>query len=84
MTQIESRLPDAAAQQQASVWDQPGRTALFNPATEGPRDVDAIGGAQVAANERRGDATQIDGDATNAGTREQTQSQTGQPLFAAA
>jgi Ca2+-binding RTX toxin-like protein len=79
--QIEPRLSDAATQQQAGVWDQPGRNALFNPATEGPREIDTIGGAQVAANERRGNATQIDGDATNAGTREQTQSETGQPLF---
>ncbi len=71
------------AAQQSSVWDQSqqDQRALFNPAVEGPREVATVGQTQVDANGRRDQATQIDGNASNTGTREQTQSSTGQPLF---
>jgi Ca2+-binding RTX toxin-like protein len=79
--QFEPRVTDATSRPTAGVWDQPGQRALFNPEARGPLEVDAVGRAEVAANGRRDGATEIDGNASNSGTREQTQSATGQPLF---
>ncbi|HEY9540839.1 MAG TPA: M91 family zinc metallopeptidase, partial [Luteimonas sp.] len=55
--------------------------SLFNPAVEGPREVATVDQARVDANGRREQATEIDGNANNTGTRELTRSSTGQPLF---
>ena len=79
--QIEPRLSDASLPPRSGVWDQPGQRSLFNPALGGPQDVSAVGTTQVQADASRGEATQIDGNATNTGTREQTKSTSGQPLF---
>lgn len=70
---------DPSARQ--GVWDQPQAHSLFDPSATGAREVDAVGPAQVATEGRRGNATEIDGNASNTGTREQTESATGQPLF---
>lgn len=71
------------AAQQASVWSQPEQDhkALFDPSASGPREVGTVDQTRVDANGRREQATQIDGNASNTGTREQTESATGQPLF---
>ena len=69
------------AAQQSGVWDQGDQKSLFNPAVEGPREVSTVDQTRVDANGRRDQATQIDGNASNTGTREQTTSSTGQPLF---
>src|SRR3546814_20489497 len=71
------------AAQQSSVWNQPQQDplAIFNPAVEGPNEVATVDQRHVDANGRRELATEIDGNASNTDTREQTQSSTGQPLF---
>lgn len=80
--QFEPSLTSASTQPQNGVWDQPdSQHSLFNPSLDGPREVGTIDNTRVAADERRGNATEIDGNATNTGTREQTESATGQPLF---
>src|SRR3546814_3104313 len=80
--QLDSPQGNTAAQQ-SSVWSQPqsDRHSLFNPAVEGPREVATVDQARVDANGRREQATEIDGNANNTGTRELTRSSTGQPLF---
>ena len=80
--QFEPSLSSASTQPQNGVWDQPdSQNSLFNPSLDGPREVRTVDNTRVAADERRGNATEIDGNATNTGTREQTESATGQPLF---
>src|SRR3546814_1647189 len=80
--QLDSPQGNTAAQQ-SSVWSQPqsDQHSLFNPAVEGPREVATVDQARVDANGRREQATEIDGNANNTGTRELTRSSTGQPLF---
>src|SRR3546814_16923924 len=80
--QLDSPQGNTAAQQ-SSVWSQPqsDQHSLFNPAVEGPREVATVDQARVDANGRREQATEIDGNANNTGTRELTRSRTGQPLF---
>jgi hypothetical protein len=80
--QFEPRVTDTSAQQQNGIWDQPdSQRSLFDPSLGGPQEVRAVGNTQVDANAQRGNATEIDGNATNTGTRVQTQSETRQPLF---
>lgn len=80
--QLDSPQGNTAAQQ-SGVWSQPqsDQNSLFNPAVEGPREVATVDQTRVDANGRREQATEIDGNASNTSTREQTQSSTGQPLF---
>src|SRR3546814_3808913 len=77
--QLDSPQGNTAAQQ-SSVWSQPqsDQHSLFNPAVEGPREVATVDQARVDANGRREQATEIDGNANNTGTRELTRSSTGQ------
>src|SRR5690606_28341974 len=79
--QLDSPQGNPAAQQ-SSVWNQPQQEplAIFNPAAEGPNEVATVEQRHVDANGRRELATEIDGNASNTGTREQTRSSTGQPL----
>ncbi len=79
--QIEPRLTNASLQPQNGVWDQPGQRSLFNPSLGGPQEVHNIRDIEVEGGGRRSNATEIDGNATNTGTRVQTKSETGQPLF---
>ena len=81
MTQIDTAQANTATQQ-SSVWNQPQEQgAVFDPSARGPNEVSTIRQADVDASGRRDQATQIDGNANNTGTREQTTSSTGQPLF---
>jgi hypothetical protein len=77
--QLDTR-PAADTTPTPSVWDQPDRLGVLNQ-TAGPNEVGTVTAADVRADAQRGNATQIDGSATNTGTREQTTSATGQPLF---
>lgn len=76
--QLDSRPSDTASL--PSVWDQPTRLGALNR-TAGPNEVTAIGTSDVANDALQGAATEIDGNATNTGTRQQTTSSSGQPLF---
>ena len=71
--QLDSPQGNPAAQQ-SSVWNQPQQEplAIFNPAAEGPNEVATVDQRHVDANGRRELATEIDGNASNTGTREQT------------
>ncbi len=76
--QFDTRAPESVAS--AGVWDQPDANASINR-TAGPNEVQTIGATDVAGDARRGAATDIDGNSTNTGTRTQTTSSSGQPLF---
>lgn len=72
------------AAQQSSVWGnqhaQDGQT-VFDPSLKGANEVTTVDQSRVDANGRRDQATEIDGNASNTGSREQTTSSTGQPMF---
>ncbi|MGH8032580.1 MAG: M91 family zinc metallopeptidase [Luteimonas sp.] len=71
---------NAPLDQTSQIWDNPQRPDALNRGA-GTNEVQAVDQADVTGNAARDAATPIDGNATNTGTRTQTTSSSGQPLF---